>query len=221
MFTTMSKCLGAKGYYLFPSTKGEAAIRNRSRKYTRDGHLRRAMCSGHMLFTTEESDDLLKSCPNFFYVTTTRPMPERLFVWAKQKVSNRSHYVNFEKLVSRVKQAIKTGEILKREAFFENYPYIEPTADEERITPHYIIRVSHFAEDADPLLDALNCSGMLGNSNRHNTQSERHEEESIEMLSKRMVENLTGLIRMGNHRNEYLETLASRNADGLQLALNF
>lgn len=220
MMITLQSCMKAKGYRIFATTHGKEAIRARLGSFLKDGNTRRAMSSGHLQINKSEADDMLQSCPNLFYITSTRPMPDRLFVWAKQMVANRTD-VRFQNLLRKVKRSLISGEMFEMEKYFEKYPYVEAIAESERLTPHYVIRSSHFEDDAKPLLDALNCSGFLQSGNRHSILAKDWDEGQVRTISKQVVENLTELIRMGNRRNLFLERLALRNKRGLELARLF
>lgn len=130
-----------------------------------------AAASNHVYFDNGQYDLLLNRCDQLFYVTSTRPMKDRLISYALGTIER--HTYTLDRNISISEKDIATAEKLLRkkgrrmEESLENYPYRKRANQESEIRPDYIIRHDFFAEDLSNLLDAFSCESHFQSVNVH------------------------------------------------------
>lgn len=136
-----------------------------------------ALAGTHFKMPPEEIIQFRRSCRWMFYITSTRPMTERIASRAKSFVSSGKTYMNTSLSTAQMKEAwdraikmIDEGEDEKR---MERYPF-----DGWVLSPDYIIRSDYFRGDLSDLLQAFNCSGSFYSKNMHALEDDNSTETS-------------------------------------------
>lgn len=157
---------------------------------TIDRNLKRAVVSNHVHMAGNDVNLLRSNCKSLLYVSSTRPIMDRLWSRAKyhemQKASRDRDKTGFFLLNTRnesvteaqFEAAISQKEkiIIKHELALENFPYMDRFENEvllgkgERIVPDYIVRNGlhgFYNQDLTMLLSALGCSTNFTPANQH------------------------------------------------------
>lgn len=173
------------------------------------------MFSKHFYMNGEDVRRMREECGTLFYVTSCRPMRERMWSAAKYQFSEGN--VNSSLTEEMREEAVrKVKKDRKTEAMLEGYPYLG--ADEramevregERLRPDYVIRSGSMKEDLGRLLRALDCGGSFDSKNVHKAEEERG--PVLERVK----------IRMGDKTFDKLNQLAGEvNERGLEKAKAF
>lgn len=92
---------------------------------------------------TRKSVSLLQShCANIIYITSTRPMKERIL----------SKYGNGDDL--------DVQKLTNTEKYYEKFPNVHSKSTDLQLAPNYVIRSSHYHNDIRQLLKAFKCNHM-------------------------------------------------------------
>ena len=119
---------------------------------------------GKHLIMTESSLDMIRSvCNHIFFLTSTRPMKERLSSHAIGTMTvghgNATLDPNdFERAMEKAANGIMSGNRTK-ESILESYPFDNRTfiPKHKLLTPDYVIRYHHLTQDLGALLDRFGC----------------------------------------------------------------
>lgn len=164
----------------------------------------------HIQVSADDIIALRAQCPYLLYVTSTRPMPDRILSSAKYVQTEGHGDSNLTHV--QVEQAMRVALGDKNnERRLEHYPF----SSDMRLLPHYIVRHDSFREDFSALLEALQCDPQFPTMNVHKYGSAADEE-----LERATRENITLLY--GDARHFHMMALAAeRNKKGLRRARLF
>lgn len=121
----------------------------------------RVMIAGeHFRMNQDDVISLATNCERLFYITSTRPMQERILSKAKFECSGGRTYKNTTvskkgrvKIISKISDIEYTSAAEKR---LEEYPF----STSFTIPPDYVIRSSYLVDDLRLLLDAFSCQDV-------------------------------------------------------------
>jgi hypothetical protein len=145
--SALNQCLVSKGFGILDRDDAES------------GRMYKLKCLGksfvastaHIWLTDESVIFLVTQCENLFYVTSTRPMSER--VWSKAKYEIHNENQNYNLSYAQSRDAIDKLEKYK----FDQQDYFYPSLGNILLRPHFVVRFSHFYNDSSTLLNHLGC----------------------------------------------------------------
>lgn len=122
-----------------------------------------AVTGVHFSMTASEIWSIKQTCDQKFYVTSTRPMKERIISKAKFQVSGGQTHTNttlsIEELARAMELAKKDNTTEER---LEKYPFTN-----EKVDPDYVIRSEQFLQDLRSLLHLFHCQEDIYTKNLH------------------------------------------------------
>lgn len=165
------------------------------------------LISKHMYMNGEDIRRMRAECGKLVYVSSCKPMRERLWSAAKYRFSDGN--VN-SSLTEEMKESAVTSvaKDMKTEPFLEDYPYLgkderaNGTPESERMTPDYVIRAEFMDDDLGKLLRALGCESGFDSKNVHKADEERKAFLKRLPLRRRdeTFEKLNRLAKQGNEK---------------------
>lgn len=177
------------------------------------------LLSRHMYMSGGDVQRLRKECAVLLYVSSCKPMRERLWSAAKYRLSDGNGNSSLSEAM-KDEAVRKLGEDRKTEMFLEGYPYLGEdekslgVGAEGRLVPDYVVRAERMEEDLGKLLEALKCEGEFESRNVHQAEAEA-EEESRAFLKRLRL-------RMGDETFRKLNERAERgNEEGLRKVAAF
>lgn len=127
-----------------------------------------AITGVHFSMPNSEVLRLQRECAHFFYVTSTRPMVERIASKAKYEISNGRTSINTTLSQYELQKALEKATMdNSSEARLEKYPF-----PEQKMKPHYVIRSEYFTEDLQLLLRSFQCSEEIFSKNLHSVEDQ-------------------------------------------------
>lgn len=204
----LAKCMHMKGYTAInapiSSLEKNEVVSNMLEK---TGY-KKSATRKHVMISDDDIRSLQTQCHRLLYVTSTRPMVERIASAAKYTMT-RNHgnsTLTKQQYVSAMKKASADN---TTEHVLEKYPFTGKMS----IEPNYVIRSEFLTRDFDILLHNLGCDINYYDSNVHEAP---YGSEVERQLSKGM-----GLSH-GDARHKYLNRLANkRNSKGALMAKLF
>lgn len=159
----------------------------------------------HFTMSSSELTKISLMCKHSYYVTSTRPMPERIASKAKFEVSGGKTYQNTtlseDDLERAIQKAINDNTTEER---LERYPFID-----QKIEPDYIIRSQNFSEDLKALLRSFRCGEEFYTKNLHIVEEESSTKNvHISPMNKSETVHRQVQLKYGDHRHIYLSNLA-------------
>lgn len=150
---------------------------------------RRSLVEKHAKLARPALAALRARCRRLLYVTSCRPMRERL--WSRQKYRAVPGNVNSTLTDADHDHALKKLRTdTRNEPFLEAHPYLErgeipaELEDAERLVPDYVIRNGQhgkFTEDLQKLLAALGCDPHFTPTNVHESDRDREVVKGIKL----------------------------------------
>lgn len=200
-------CLEAKGFTSITipisSIEKDAVIRDMLSKPGK----KKSSVIKHVMVSDSDIRKLQRECETLLYVTSSRPMKERISSAAKYGMTkkhgnstlSKDHY---NKVLKRATEDDVT------EGLLEKYPF----TGRSRIEPNYVIRYERFEEDLSLLLQSLQCSVSVRRANVHEFGDDEADERLKDAIS----------LKFGDARYKELTRLgAERNPDGAAIARTF
>lgn len=219
VYKRLDVCLSQRGYgsslQYYHGTRNHLLIDRLISKNS----TRKSLTSRHFRSFSEKSVlKLFSHCERILYLTSTRPMRNRLLSKLKyhtplsdSNIVSESSIVpiqNFEKVLNE-QIGQNSSELRDAEKEYENYP----GPGSSLIYPDFVIRSHMFESDFESMLNALNCSAEFKSANVH----------MVETMDDKDHERLLAIIpvTMGDKRHKYLLNIASDNSKGLRKAALF
>lgn len=195
-------------------------------------------CIGHVTITDAQILHMRSDCAKLFYLTSIRPMQQRMASYGKNDAIYGQIYTNMtlsrDQLRNAVLWARKSGRM--EEFRYELYPYNEKAT--LKIVPDYVIRHESFDDDLLRLLHAFDCPQVVQSTNIHslevdgaipeNAKPGRTRERSMtnettnidNMTFEQLKEQLENIpLHFGDQQHEQMQEIAkSSNVDGLSKA---
>lgn len=226
-------CFKKKGYESLPPGPPRTWYSYMQRFLEMDAH-RRAAVGSHMFVTAPEMQKLRQECSTLLYISSTRPVAERVLSVIKYETFSGHGKRNItSSLISKILRGVSEEDLQKREYSLEHYPYLRQqpvrfrpenkVSEHDRIEPDYVIRDTHFQHDLEAILDALGCPYPSEyHANEHTVVRQRGDRGVVKTNSRaadRLLARVKRVMVMGDFRyNQLLEVAEQRNAAGLQLA---
>lgn len=176
-----------------------------------------AIADVHMSVLDADVAALGHSCGTLMYITSTRPMRERLLSEAKYVVSDANIRINTSVSTDDLQDVWR--EMRERQKVSENVFETYPFRQSRRLQADYIIRSDRLGDDLSDLLDAFGCPTKFRSRNIHGLE----EEEFSVTLVENGVESTKRLsdlpLDMNDRRHASLSTIAAGvNQEGIALA---
>lgn len=230
--SALRPCMARKGYQSLPPGPPMTWYSYMQRFVDMDAP-RRAAVSSHMHVTVSEMHQLPHSCPTLLYISSTRPVAERVLSAIKYETFSGHGSRNItSSVISKIVKRTPKDELQKREFSLEQYPYLrqQPVRflpenkvfEHDRLQPDYVVRDTHFLHDFHALLDALRCprpSKAYTNEHTIVQQGREGNNKSHPKSADRLLEKIKRVMILGDLRyNQLLKLAEHRNQRGLQLA---
>lgn len=201
----LRKCWMSYGYkFPVPASKDYGTTISKMLNMSGD---RVALAGVHFSMSSAELVKLGLTCKHSYYITSTRPMTERIASKAKFEVSGGKTYQNTtlskEDLRRAIQKAINDNTTEER---LERYPFTDQT-----IEPDYIIRSQNFSGDLKILLRSFKCDEDFFTKNLHVVEGESST-ESVGGLPVNNSETTLSQVQLkyNDYRHVYLSKLAQR-----------
>lgn len=174
----------------------------------------RAATNNHLSISPSDVYLLRLVCsPNFFYITSTRTMPERITSSAKYVLTptHQSSVLSVEQMEQAMR--IASGDHVNEERF-ERYPFDD--VEGPKLTPDYVIRYEELEADLGSLLEAMGCAQGFETLNVHGVVGEG-ESGSMQERTRQALR-----LRFADARHREMLRLAREGNDsGLRKAREF
>lgn len=226
-------CFRKKGYKSLPPGPPSTWYTYMQRFLEMDAHQRAAVGS-HMFVTAPEMQKLRRDCSTLLYISSTRPVAERVLSVIKYETFPGHGKRNItSSLISRILRGISEEDLQKREYSLEHYPYLRQqhvrflpenkVPEHDRIEPDYVVRDTHFQHDLEAILDALGCPYPSEyHANEHTLVRQRGDRGVIKANNRaadRLLARIKRVMIMGDFRyNQLLKVAERQNPVGLQRA---
>lgn len=233
MASALRPCFIAKGYQMLPPGPPRTWYTYMQR-FLEMNAPRRAAVGSHMFVTATEMQQLRQVCPTLLYISSTRPVAERVLSVIKyESFSGHGKRNITSSVISKILKDIPEEDLQKREYSLENYPYLRmqpqrylpenKVLEHDRMEPDYVVRDTHFQQDLEAILDALGCPHPAeSHANEHTVVRQRGDDGLVKAHNKaadRLLARVKRVMILGDFRyNQLLEIAERRNPIGLQLA---
>ena len=207
----LETCLISKGYELTKAVNRSMRSEVVSRMVESE-EMRIGAVKGHLKMVLEDVTALRRKCDRLLYITSVRPMRERLASSVKYGLfkGHGNKTIKSDAFETALDGAIS---LEKQEVYLEHYPYIrDPVPSlKQRLRPSYIIRPEELMHDTVRLLRSLSCSNTPSVDNVHPVKAKSGQDPSSKIE-----------LRLGDALYRHLYAAAAKqNERGLKLATNF
>lgn len=192
----------------------------------------------HIGMSTIGIEEMRRYCQNWIYITSTRPMKERLASMVKFTLVKAGVHTNASLNLAQTIEANRrfmTKDWTSIESLYERYPFQQLDLI-SLLKPTYIIRSQLFDRDLSRLLNAFGCSSQYDSTNVHftdmtlnnideeddidednNEEKDKSVHVSVNVTKEKLFDESSISLQFGDARHRRLSRLAaSRNRIGLK-----